>query len=489
MATPWGFESLLLHQSICFFFSSSLVNLLDNQKVHWVYVAPAYKDHFLRGKKLSKKTFAPAFSARSFTYDIARKSSHLWHLTVQAPPAFAAHVQDHTTQIYRDYTLMPGVSCKRLPISYTQKYFVAEIERDTKRFLLDHFINEGVQEYLQKKHITIINWPRLVDTSGDAQSGYSFTFALSLAPTLKLDSWEEQTFIAPKRKNYTDLDTQVDSFVTYLENIPSPEHTDTIEPGDWVHFRAQLRSPHVRNPLHDAEEYWLHITAPHASTTCMKSFVGLKLGQTISMPANSLLDLEPDQTATEYHFDVTIEYIMKAQNLSIDQIKKSLLSDPSDDIEGKLIEVFSYRNDVSLRKAIIEELFYVLFSSFRFDIAPHAITRRKELLLAMMQRNPDNLVYTKQKQFLPQLTLMAEAKLKEESLIDAIADHEGITVDEQDIISYLALQTHDRLREFLYFTPFGQDGITSPQPQAESALGQVVRREKTLNFVIEKLAL
>lgn len=383
---------------------------------------------------------------------------------------------------------MPGISCKRLPIAYTQKYFASEITRDTKQFVLDHFVNEGAQHYLSEKKLATVNWPRPLGCNGSIEDGFTFVFAISLAPTLELSHWKEQTFIAPKRKNYTDLDTQVSSFVSYLENIPSPKNAQTIEPGDWVRFRAQLRTPHATVPLHEPTQYWLNITMPHATTTCMESFVGMRVGQTATLPATALLNLQPDSTPTDYSFDVTIEYVMKTNNLPIESIQTSLHAPDEKSLHDKLIEVFSYRNDISLRKSIIEELFYMLLSTYRFDIAPHAITRRKELLLALMQRNPDNLVYTKQKKFLPHITLMAEAKLKEESLIDAIATQEQVTVTQEDITSYLALQTHDRLKEFLYFTPLNDDTISSDQPCAEYILAQTVRREKTLNMVIEQLA-
>lgn len=365
---------------------------------------------------------------------------------------------------------MPGISCKRLPITYTQKYFASEIERDSKKFILDHFVNEGIQNYLSEKKLSTVNWPRPIGCNGSAAKGFTFIFALSLAPDFDLTEWKTHTFIAPKRKNYTDLDTQVSSFVRYLENIPQSKQANTIEPGDWVRFKAQLKTPHTTAPLHTPSEYWLNITTPHTNTTCMEAFVGLSVGEKVTLPATALLDLQPDSTQTEYSFDITIEYVMKTNHLPISTIQNSLEAQDEKALHDKLIEVFSYRNDISLRKSIIEELFYMLMTTFRFDIAPHAVTRRKELLLALMQRNPDNLVYTKQKKFLPHITLMAEAKLKEESLIDAIANYENITVSQDDITSYLALQTHDRLKEFLYFTPLNDDAITSDRPCSEYAL-------------------
>lgn len=384
---------------------------------------------------------------------------------------------------------MPGVSCKQLPISYTQKYFAQEIKRDTQQFLLDHFVNEGVQNYTEKHQLAIINWPRLSNINGNTEEGYKYTFALSLAPSLDISDWQQNTFIAPKRKNYTDLDTQVSSFVQKLDAIEPATDATIVEPGDWVRFKAQLRTPHLTTPLHSAAIHWLQITSPHATTTCMQHFVGAHIGQTFQLPATALIDLQPDAAPTDYEFDVTIDSVIKAAHLGTQTIQHSLHTKTPEELHDKLIEVFSYRNDVSLRKAIIEELFYILFSIYRFDIAPHAITRRKELLLTLMQNSPDSLVYTKQKHFLPHITLLAEAKLKEEALIDTIATYENIQATQDDITSYLSLYSNERIKEFLYFAPLTDDIMASDQPCSEYNLSQIVRREKTLNFVIKQLAI
>ena len=173
METSWGFESLLLHHLfliktiICFTLlilslSKKLINyfhsppstcLTSTKCLEYTFEPRKYIGLTIGTPLLSKKTFSPAFSARSFRYVAVQKSSHLWYLSVHTPVALVAHIQNHITQIYRNYTLMPGVSCTRLPVAYTQKYFASEIERDTKQFLLDHFVNEGVQHYLSDKHL------------------------------------------------------------------------------------------------------------------------------------------------------------------------------------------------------------------------------------------------------------------------------------------------------------------------------------------------
>lgn len=436
---------------------------------------------------MSKKTFIPAFTAGSLKYKIEKKSSHLWHLNIEVPASLSLLVRDHITRMYRQYTIMPGVSCSNLPLTYTEHYFAQEIERDTQLFLQEHFIENNTQDFLKDNKITIVNWPRFHSVSGGAPQGYVFTIALSLAPTLSLQTWKAQSFSAPKRKNYTDLDAQVDSFMSTLRTTGAPEESCAC-PGDWVRFSATFRTPAGTAAVHTPMHYWLRITSPVLTTPTMQPFLNAVPGATFMLPASALSSSQEIAGASEYSFQITIESIVKTEKLSLDQVKASLQAQDQQALHDKLIEVFSYRNDISLRKAIIEELFYSLFNAFRFEIAPHAVTRRKELLLFLMQQSPDNSVYTKHKNFAAHITMLAEAKLKEEALIDALAQEEEITITPKDIMEYLALASNERLKEFLYFSPLTEETLSAGHPCGEYILEQTVRREKTLNKIITQLA-
>ena len=51
----------------------------------------------------------------------------------------------------------------------------------------------------------------------------------------------------------------------------------------------------------------------------------------------------------------------------------------------KLIEVFSYRNDISQRHAMVEEALKVLLSKHKFTIPNYIILRYQEILLENIQ--------------------------------------------------------------------------------------------------------
>ena len=156
-------------------------------------------------------------------------------------------------------------------------------------------------------------------------------------------------------------------------------------------------------------------------------------------------------------------------------------------VHEKLVEVFSSRNDISQRRAIIEEMFHLLFSKHRFEIPKHLIIRKQEEILRNLSRRPDYQAYKAQGGFMDQVAALAEKQLKEEILIDQIGDVERIRVEHKDIAHFLNLLSNERLKEFAYFRSFLDSMEECPIPLHESMVRHTVRREKTLNYILHCL--
>jgi FKBP-type peptidyl-prolyl cis-trans isomerase (trigger factor) len=152
-----------------------------------------------------------------------------------------------------------------------------------------------------------------------------------------------------------------------------------------------------------------------------------------------------------------------------------------------MMEVFSYRNDVSQRKTIIEETFNLLLSKHRFEVPKHLVLRRQEDILLNLVTQPDYHVYKAQKDFLKCIELLAEKSLKEETLIDQIAYKENIRVDTVDIQDYLNLLNNKKICEFAYFRPTIEKIEDLHAPLNQSAITHTTLREKTLNYIIYNL--
>ena len=74
-----------------------------------------------------------------------------------------------------------------------------------------------------------------------------------------------------------------------------------------------------------------------------------------------LQDYFTDSMNTYYNFAVTVEDIVPNAYFCLDQFKQHFRLKSNKEMYQKLIEVFSYRNDLSQRRTTVEESLKLLF--------------------------------------------------------------------------------------------------------------------------------
>ena len=403
--------------------------------------------------------------------------------------SIANPVFNHVAQLYQHYSALPGYEDKKLPLEYAKSYFAAEIKQDAQEFMYKHFVIQFLLEELNRNHIITANWPRLSDIT-TVEGEVTYHFILTLTPSITLKEWKHFVFKQPERKNYKDLDNQVIHFVKKATDTTRNQDKNSVEPGDWIYFSLLLVDPktHAAEQEQPSHNYWIKMSNDMVLSVLQQNFLQKKLKDSFvvtSLPFTNAL-----QSAIEepYHYQITIEFITKGAHLSLDFFKNTFKLKTRADVHKKLIEVFSYRNDISQRRSTIEELFHLLFTKHRFEIPKHIITRKKESLLHSIKKQSDYNIYKSNKQFEANLTLLAENMLKEELIIDHITYAEGLAVTMTDIAQYLHLFNNERLKEFIYFKPFIDSIEDSTVPLHEGILAQAVLREKTLNFILHTLS-
>lgn len=405
---------------------------------------------------------------------------------ITADPALIAPIQEQMVRMYSDYAALPGYEHSRLPARYTANYFAKEIRRDTEQFVFKHFVIDYLLKELINHNVVVTNWPRLTKVEQKEDGTLSYRFLLSQAPDLTLKEWKHFVFKQPPRKNYKDLDKQVASFLKEGTDLYRKLDKTMVEAGDWVNFTARLLTVDTHQPLLDdtPHSYWLRITSHGVSNELQKNFITKHLDDTFVIPSLPFTNTLYNNTQEPVHYEITITAITKGAHLCLDFFKNSFRLKTRAEVHRKLIEVFSYRNDISQRHAIIDELFHLLFTKHRFEVPKHIITRRQELILQELKKKPDYHVYKGHKDFKRYVETLAEKLLKEEIMIDNIANVEGITVTQQDIASYLHMFNNERLKAFIYFKPLINNIEDTDTPLHEGILMQAIRREKTLNHII-----
>lgn len=414
-------------------------------------------------------------------------SSHLLKATVEIDGSLAQQIRNQTIELFRDGNF-EGFERSSIPADYIEDVYRSEINITIKNYLLHHLVIDFLIHELIARKINFANYPRLNSIEKLADKRINYHFDISTADALELKEWKHFSFKPPKRKRYKDLDKQV---VSFIESCPTQSKKNpllAVEPTDWVLFDAVVLDNQTA-PLDPTltSSFWFRIQPDEVTEPFATKLLGKETGSTFTTTNFSVHQQNQKCDEHTFHFLINVKSIVKGSFFSIDMFKNTFRLKNKLDVHNKLMEVFSYRNDISQRKAIIEEVFHLFLSKHRFEVPKHLVLRREEDIVQTLSQQPDYHVYKGQKDFDAFVELLAENQLKEEILIDQIAYHENIRVEVKDIAHYLHLLSNKRLKEFIFFKPLLEKIDDLSTPINTTTLSQAVIREKTLNYIIHTL--
>ncbi len=420
-------------------------------------------------------------------FKFAPVSSHLLQVDVEVSHEISTYIYNETVHFFRKKQF-DGFNVTHLPSEYIEETFSQEIIKKLNAYLFRHHIIDALMAEIMAQKIPYANYPRLTNIEFLSTKSVIFHFDLSLVERIELKEWKHFAFKTPRRKRYKDLDKQVMLFIEQEATLHKKNNIDTISESDWVFVETQLLDQDLSPiPLNLTSHFLVKIKKSEIPNQFRALLFGKKVGESF---VSSHLDLEEDYDTLNnpyYNFLITIIAVIKGTCFSLETFKQSFKLKNKIEIHNKLMEVFSFRNDLSQRKTIIEEMFNLFLSKHRFEVPKHLVLRRQEDILTSIMQQPDYHVYKSQKDFLQQIETLSEKQLKEEVLIDQIAYQENIKIDLRDMQNYLHFFNNKRLKEFAYFKPAFEKIEEIDTPLNTSVLAQAVMREKTLNYILYTL--
>lgn len=388
----------------------------------------------------------------------------------------------------KNYTHTYGFSKGGTPLSYIQDNFKAPIFDHLKEVLFMYCASNFLYKSIIDNKILIPGEPILlnIDINDDKEALFKFGFTNI---TIDQDNrWKKLVIKAPDRKNYKDLDKQADLFIK-TEVKSAESYNNEISIGDMVCFDIQLCGSN-QNPIlpNYKNQLWLRISDEETDHDIQEIFLGKKLGDKFCVYSNYLQKYFSNNLSIKYLFDITIVDILPDNHFSFDNFQHHFQLKTNKDIHQKLIEVFSFRNDISLRRETAEAVLKSILKQYFISIPPYLLEEQKNYLLKTIYNNPDYNVYKAQNGFNEKIKALAEKQLKVAIIIDAISYQENIQVTHKDIVSYLNLFKRSRSKEFVYFDLPILKSEGQEMPISTEFIKRYCLREKTLNFVINTIS-
>jgi len=412
----------------------------------------------------------------------------IWVTTVVIPAHMIDALYDETARMLKNKISAPGFSKDSIPVAYVQENFEKTIKEHLKEFLFKYTVSNTLFKNMRLNKTPITGEPRLVNIELTPHHDAHFSFECTVLPKIDIKEWKYLPFKSPRRKNYKDLDRQVISFVAQEQEKSKESKNTGVAVNDWVLFTLTIIN-HQSKPLLDdqIEQFWFKISDEEVDSPLKSLLLNKEIGTTIEVANKGLQDYFCDQLDAHYIYRIEISDILSHADCSLETFKKHFRIKNNKEMNKKLIEVFSYRNDISQRRAMVEETLQLLIHKNPFTIPNHTILREQERVLESVKDNPDYNVYRMQKDFQQKIRQLAEKNVQEKLFIDQLAYHENITISDQDVKNYLSLTLRPRTKEFIYFKQDEPiiEGQEVPIPAEE--LNRTCLREKTINYAIHHL--
>ena len=376
-------------------------------------------------------------------------------------------------------------------VSYIQERFKESFLEHAKELLFKLHVHSALYKNIHDQKIITSGTPRLAMIDFLPSQEIKFSFDISSPIQSNLDEWKYLIFKFPQRKYYKDLDKQAEVFIkqeTENEDAYLKSCSNKITVNDWVCFDLWIANDQNKPLLPDLRgNFWLKIGSGEIYLPFQELFLGKSKGEEFFTNSLCLQEYFSEHMDTKYCFGVKIVDVLPQSYFSIAQLQEYFKIKTKKKTHQKLIEVFSYRNDLSLRRAIVEDLLAMILRKQYLNAPKSQILRHQQYLLDELQENADYPVYKIQKDFQGYIEQLAEKQIKEMLLIDQIGYQENITCSHQDIVMYLNLTTRARTKEFIYFQHPILKANSFEYPIATEELNQTCLREKTLNQIIHHL--
>lgn len=424
---------------------------------------------------------AVSFSITTDTPDRAEAVISISHPTVQS--VYQAVVKTQQSDLHTQ-----GFVKGNTPRTFIESSYQPTILEHVRELFFNHVVVDYLYKQLAEHKCVVAGEPTLIDIKIEPDGGARFTFELTrINPSID-NSWRRLPFKAPQRKNYKDLDRQVELFVR--EEIEKQKIAGTgIEVNDWIGFTIEIINAEGSELLQGLREaVFLRIGDEEGDREARGLFVGKKVGDSFITASNLLQEYISKDLDARYSFRVSITDRVPVAYFSLDLFKHQFGLRSPRDIHGKLIEVFSFRNDMSQRRETAEAALRILVKTYACEPPQPLMQRQMQKVYAAVHENPDYQVYKAQQDFHMAVKLLAQKQLKETLIIDHLAEHEEIVASNTDILAYLNLTLRPRTKDFIYFELPSTKNHGQESPIPREFVRRHVRREKTLNTIIATLA-
>jgi hypothetical protein len=261
-----------------------------------------------------------------------------------------------------------------------------------------------------------------------------------------------------------------------------------IEENDWIGIKVYLVDSEkniIHQDLHGF--FWLYITNEVIDREIRNLFYGKKKGDTLFASADFISNFL-GFFFVKHIFCIVVEEHISHRFFVFENFKTVFNYDNKNTFE-KIIEIFSLRNDISLKKEKAQLSLQFFLEKIKIYIDQDIIQEHAMILKNKLLKNADYLLYQGEVNFETNIKKLACRQSMEKILVDYLIYFYRIESSPALLYWYLNILQRPRLKEFLYF-----DGNYLYDTHHKSHLihnvfiEQIALRERIIDYIIQKLS-
>jgi len=406
-------------------------------------------------------------------------------IKITVPPKMIDAVFNHALVLQHEHSANVGFGSRPAPKTYIQNYYQEAIITHLKEFFFKYGVCSFLYNQLHEKKILFVGEPRLTQIDFQPSHGACYYFEYSAIPKVSMRDWRYLPFKAPARKKYQDIDKQATLFITQESTAKKSYKESIIAPGDWVLFEVVLLDNKNKPLLKGLSELlWIQISDEETGEPFRQLFVGKSVDDKFVTNSICLQEYFGCSLDLAYSFAITIKEILPSAYFCLDLFKNQFRLKSERKAHQKMVEVYSFRNDVSLRRSMVEEAFTLLAKTYPFEVPTAAVLRQEKAIRDVLQNQQDYMVYKLQHDFERNIHLLAQKQVREHMIADYFASQENLNATDDDIYQYLNLTKRSRTKEFIYFAHPIISSNEEEAPVQHEILRLYCRKEKAVNHLL-----
>ncbi len=406
-------------------------------------------------------------------------------IVINVPEALLEKVMLFVIKKKKQDLVMHGFEPGNIPFEYIKIHYHNSLQSH-----LEHiFYNFYAQDRFVKKLRTQGSYiPKLfeIDCQSDLKSDkiiFTYNHIDKLLQYSILPDFKKLKF--PERKKYRDLDRQTKSIIETEQQNQKAYQASYIQEGDWIGIRIYLSHEGVIIDKELSLKMWLNITNESIDKEIRDVFLSKKLHDRFFSHAFFLNEILSTNFLV-HTFYIEIEDHITKNYFCIDTFKDAFNYDDKEIFE-KIIDIFSLRNDVSLKKEKAQLALRYFMEKIKIYIEPQIIKEHEVIIKSKIIKNPDYLLYQSDLNFSLNIKRLACRQAMEKILVDHFIYAYGVTSNKNLLYWYLNILQRNRLKDFLYFDiSHVYDNSNKSIPINNSIIEQMALREKVIELLIKK---